>query len=230
MSEEKPLPLVPSGESLSYPGRREVLQVLLGAAAAGIAAPALAADHPLAGHLADSAAIEQAASKAKASDWKPEFLDKHQFAMLQSLAERIVPGSSRAKVSEFIDQLLAVDSQEDQRSFLNALGAFEAQALQRARRSWAQLSASDQDAILTEASTSASGRPAHRPWTRGEPIVAPAGKSEPIRLTLRDHFELLKGWIAGAYYSSEIGMRELGWTGNVFHQAFSGCDHPDGHA
>jgi len=47
--------------------------------------------------------------------------------------------------------------------------------------------------------------------------------------TLRDHFEHLKGWIVGAYYSSEIGMRELGWTGNVFYAGFPGCPHPGGH-
>ena len=51
----------------------------------------------------------------------------------------------------------------------------------------------------------------------------------PVRLTLRDHFDLLKGWIAGAYYSSEIGMRELGWTGNVVFAEFPGCQHPGGH-
>lgn len=39
----------------------------------------------------------------------------------------------------------------------------------------------------------------------------------------------LKGWIAGAHYSSEAGMKELGWTGVVMFPAFHGCTHPDGH-
>ncbi len=43
------------------------------------------------------------------------------------------------------------------------------------------------------------------------------------------HFQNLKGWIAGAYYSSEPGMRELGWTGNVFLAELPGCTHPGGH-
>lgn len=30
-------------------------------------------------------------------------------------------------------------------------------------------------------------------------------------------------------YSSEIGMREPGWTDNPFHAEFPGCTHPDGH-
>lgn len=52
----------------------------------------------------------------------------------------------------------------------------------------------------------------------------------PVPPTLRDRFEHLKGWIVGAYYSSEIGMRELGWTGNVFFASFPGCEHPGGHS
>ena len=69
-----------------------------------------------------------------------------------------------------------------------------------------------------------------KPWAKGDPIEARDAPTQPPRLTPRDHFDLLKGWIAGAYYSSEIGMRELGWTGNVFFETFPGCDHPDGHA
>jgi hypothetical protein len=36
--------------------------------------------------------------------------------------------------------------------------------------------------------------------------------------------------VSGAYYSSEIGMQELGWTGQMFFDKLPGCDHPDGHA
>jgi hypothetical protein len=46
-------------------------------------------------------------------------------------------------------------------------------------------------------------------------------------LTLRDHFDHLKGWIASAYYSSEIGLKELGYTGQMFFQAFPDCTHPE---
>jgi Gluconate 2-dehydrogenase subunit 3 len=184
-------------------GRRELLQALIGAA---VALPALAADHPLRRHAENAEALDQAEKKTRAADWKPEFLDKHQFATLQSLAERIVPGSTRAKVSEFVDQLLVVDSPENQRKFLGALGAFDGQGLARANRPWVQLTESDQTAILTEASTLETGT------------------------GLRDQFDLLKGWIAGAYYSSEIGMKELGWTGVSLFQSYPGCEHPGGHS
>lgn len=39
----------------------------------------------------------------------------------------------------------------------------------------------------------------------------------------------LKGWISGAYYSYEAGMRELGWTADYAFAAFPGCAHPEGH-
>ncbi|HEX2342717.1 MAG TPA: gluconate 2-dehydrogenase subunit 3 family protein [Vicinamibacterales bacterium] len=190
-------------QSRSLVGRRELLQALLGAA---VALPALAADHPLRRHAENGETLDQAEKKARAADWKPEFLDRHQFATLQSLADRIVPGSTRAKVSEFVDQLLVVDSPENQRKFLGALGAFDGQALQRASRPWVQLTESDQIGILREASTLETGT------------------------GLRDHFDLLKGWIAGAYYSSEIGMKELGWTGMSLFQSYPGCEHPGGHS
>jgi hypothetical protein len=39
----------------------------------------------------------------------------------------------------------------------------------------------------------------------------------------------LKGWISVAYYSSEIGMKELGWTPDRVFASFPGCEHPEGH-
>jgi hypothetical protein len=43
-------------------------------------------------------------------------------------------------------------------------------------------------------------------------------------------FENLKTWITGAYYSSEMGMRELGWTGIVFFDDFPGRQHQGDHS
>jgi hypothetical protein len=210
--------------------RREMLHALVASLGAGVVVPGLAAQDHFGRHLSSPGAIEQADAKAKAAAYKPEFLDPHQFATVASLAERIVPGAARAKTTEFIDQLLAADSPDDQRAFLTALGAFEGQAIAGASRPWIQLADADQIAILTSASEMASSRPAARSWTKGDPIDVGREPSAPAPLTLRDHFDLLKSWVAGAYYSSEIGMKELGWTGNVVHAAFPGCDHPDSHA
>jgi Gluconate 2-dehydrogenase subunit 3 len=185
--------------------RRDAIQILSGGIGASVAVPGLAADHPMHEHLADQAKVATAEKKAAAVQYKPVFLNPHEFATTKSLAERIVPGASKAKSAEFIDQLLAVDTQSNQRGFLNVLGSFDGKAIEKSKGPWTKLTPAQQDEILTEASTAESG-------TR-----------------LRDHFDLLKGWISGAYYSSEIGMRELGWTGNVMFADFPGCPHPERH-
>ena len=79
-------------------------------------------------------------------------------------------------------------------------------AINKHGKAWIGITPSEQDALLRDAST------------------ADAKTS-----AMRGHFQNLKDWIAGAYYSSEDGMRELGWTGNVFHQELPGCTHPGGH-
>ena len=180
--------------------------------------PLVASGHPIQHHLRDEIAVALADAKAIAPDYVPEFLDAHQFATLQLLAERIVPGSTKANSGQFIDQLLTVATSDEQRAFLQALGAFEQLAIARAHAPWTELTEQQQNELLTLASTEKSGT-----------ITDARGASHPTHVTIRDHFEHLKGWIVGAYYSSELGMRELGWTGRVLFPTFDGCEHSDGH-
>lgn len=181
-----------------------------------IIVPPGASPHPIARHLGDADHIDVAHAQANAAEYTPEFLDGHQLATLRILAERIVPGSTEAKSAEFIDQLLAVSPADEQQKFLQALGAFEALALNRTRAPWTLLREAQQMELLTFAS-------AEKPGASAEKAGAES------RVTIRDQFEHLKGWIVGAYYSSERGMRELGWTGNVIFPEFPGCEHPGGH-
>jgi hypothetical protein len=207
-------------------GRRALLQTLAGGAASAFALPALASGHPIAEHLHDQAKVTSADTKAHAANWKPAYLDAHQVETVRVLAEKIVPGSTAAKSAEFIDSLLSVDVELNQRRFLQALGAFEGLAIAQAKKPWKSLSDSDQIALLTKASTAESGMRPSAGVAGGPRIPGAQGGGGPERsATIRDHFELLKGWIAGAYYSSEAGMRELGWTGTVIHERFVGCEH-----
>jgi hypothetical protein len=194
--------------------RREALAGMIGGGLGALAPAGAGAAHPVHRHLANAAAVDAARQASSAPEWSPAFLSTHQSDTLTAVAERMVPGSTEAGVNRFVDKLLTVDTQDAQRKFLEALSAFEAAALQRFGRPFLGLSASEQDAIL-EALEKAS------PST---PAEGDRAEAEPAR-----HFGHLKGWISGAYYSSEIGMRELGWTGNTFFQAFPGCTHPGGH-
>jgi hypothetical protein len=187
--------------------RRAMLQTLLGGVGAGLALPSIVeAQHPVHQHLASATGVEAAQRKAAAAAYKPEFLDAHQLKTLEVLAEAIVPGSTAAKVAPFLDQLLAVENAQSQRGFIGALGAFDMAAINKHGKAWKGITASEQDALLQEASAEGGTPP------------------------LGGHFQNLKSWIAGAYYSSEPGMKELGWTGNVFHQELPGCTHPGGHS
>lgn len=204
----KLLPVVPDSVTDGV-SRRAALQALLGgagAATAGFVLPSTAAaQHPIHEHLANPGALERAQQRAAAAAYTAEFLDAHQSKSLEALAEAIVPGATAARVGPFLDQLLAVESATNQRDFLGALGAFDMAAVQKHAKPWIALSAAQQDALLREASAADAATP------------------------FRKHFDSLKDWIAGAYYSSEPGMRELGWTGNTFHRELPGCTHPDGH-
>ena len=92
-----------------------------------------------------------------------------------------------------------------------------AEAQKRFAKNFPALDETQKSQVLTEASAS----PAKENSDGAERGEERAG--------LREHFENLKGWISGAYYSSEIGMKELGWTPDRVFASFPGCEHPEGH-
>jgi hypothetical protein len=212
-----------SGAADAGIGRRRVLQGLFAGAGAGVALPGVAEGHPMQQHAHGSAPV-LAQTKAQAADWKPEFLDAHQFATLSALCARIVPGSDKAQADRFVDALLAVETRERQKRFLVALGALEGESLRRFSKPFKAGSVAQQDEVLTAASTQESGR-TDWVWTPGTPLERPP--SGPEVVTLRDHFDHVKGWISGAYYTSEAGLKELGYTGQLFFTEFPDCKHTD---
>jgi hypothetical protein len=184
--------------------RREMVRRLLAGAGAGAAWPLVSASHPIYEHLVNGAVFEKA-ERLGAADWKPLFLSAQQEETLASLAEAVVPGSRKAQSDRFIDLLLSVERAEHQKNFVDSLAALETESQKRFGKRFPALHADEQNALLTDAST-------------GEE-----------KSGLREHFENLKGWISGAYYSSEAGMRELGWTEDRVFEKFPGCEHPGGH-
>ncbi|HZT68699.1 MAG TPA: gluconate 2-dehydrogenase subunit 3 family protein [Terriglobia bacterium] len=200
--------------SASGINRREMVRRLMVAGGAGIAMPGIAEGLPM--DMSQTKKDSSANSSSADADtvWTPEFLDQHQSDTLEILAERIIPGSSKAEVNRFIDLLLSVDTEETKRAFLESLSAFDGEALKRFSRPFKDLSEAQQNEILTSASTAERSH---------------AVEDEPRQITMRDHFENLKSWVAKAYYSSEIGMRELGWTGQVFFTSFPGCQDSNDH-
>jgi len=206
--------------------RRQMVKRLAEMVGAGLAVPGVAAAHPIHKHLTSELTLAAAEEKAALADWSQAFLDPHQNETLTVLAERIVPGSTGALVNRFIDLLLSVDTQENQKKFLASLSAFEGEAISRHRQPFKDLTEDLQNAILTTASTAKPGR--ENSGDTSSPTPSKEGVEE-VRVTLRDHFENLKTWVSGAYYSSEVGMKELGWTDQVMWDSYPGCPHPEGH-
>jgi hypothetical protein len=196
--------------------RREMVRRLLAGMGAGAAWPLAADSHPIHKFLRNDAALEEA-EKLVAADWKPLFLDAQQNESLIAIAETIVPGSTKAQVNRFIDLLLSVDKENHKKEFAAALAAFEAESQKRFGKGFPSLDDRQKNMLLTDGSAA----PA-----KDNSVGADAAENG---VRLRGHFENLKGWISGAYYSSEIGMRELGWTQDRVFASFPGCEHPEGH-
>ena len=199
--------------------RRQAIVGMIGGGVGALAPKHLFAEHPVQRHLASTAAVDAARQAAETTDWTPLFLSAHQSATLEAVAERIIPGSTKARVNRFVDKLLAIETRDTQKRFLESLSAFEAVALQQSSRPFRGLDPAEQDAVLETLST--------RKVAVSAPPAGPSGRSAPPQPV--SDFNNVKTWVSGAYYSSEIGMRELGWTGNTFFGAFPGCTHPDGH-
>ena len=171
--------------------RRAVLQSLAtGVGAAVFASPALSASGH-AHHAAASAATLADPAAANGGASVLLFLDQHAFDTLALLSEQIVPGSRAAQVPEFLDRLLAVESTDTQKRFTQSLGAFEREAREAHGTPWKSLTAAQATALLTKISTL------------------------PDSDATRRAFDDIKGAVAETYFSTEVGMKELGWNGSV---------------
>jgi hypothetical protein len=184
--------------------RRELAQTLLSGLALGVLSPSLSPLHPIYHHLLNGETLDSANEGLASGKLKPTFLSESQFLSVEKIVEGIVPGSQRAQSAAFIDLLLSVDSTQSQQAFAASLAAFEAAADKTFRKNIAALSEAQSAELLQAASVKDSGNNAH--------------------------FENLKGWAVGAYFSSEIGMRELGWTPDRVFSTYPVCTHAESHS
>ncbi|HET7258193.1 MAG TPA: gluconate 2-dehydrogenase subunit 3 family protein [Candidatus Acidoferrum sp.] len=202
--------------------RREMIRasVLAGAAAAALP-PAMAAAQTAAQspELTPAQRGVDASKDLTAPDWKPIFLDEHQNETLVVLSDLIIPatdtpGAKEALANRYIDLLLAAETPETQKAFLNSLAYLDGESMHRFKAAFRYLSREDQDDLLHGLAYPSNGSG----WT-GEAAGPDIGHG---------HFEALKGRIMTAYYSSQIGEKELGWDGAFAHGPYLGCEHPDG--
>ena len=153
------------------------------------------------------------------STWKPIFLSEHQNQTLIVLSDLIIPetdtpGAKAALVNRFIDLLLAAETHDTQQSFLNSLAYLDGESRSRYGDAFFYLPHESQIELLELLAFPNS----LDTWGEGQ-----TGDQAGHR-----HFENLKGWIARAFYSSEAGMKALGWNGEVPHGALTGCASKQG--
>jgi hypothetical protein len=227
MNVRSELPIVsPSSNASPRLTRREMVQRVLAGLGATLAAP-LAAAHPMTRHLADPSWLQTAASTTEEANWSPQFLNAKQNDALIAISDRMLPGANAVHVNRVIDLLLTADTEDNRKMFVAALSALDAEFTKRFHAEVTALSPAQIDEVL---SACALQEPPH-----GEhDDDAPGWKlNERTPLTaapnLRDHFENLKGWIVATYYSSETGLRELGWNDDFYFESPPECKHPEGH-
>jgi gluconate 2-dehydrogenase gamma chain len=160
-----------------------------------------------------------ASNDLAAAGWKPKFFDEHQNETLIVLSDLIIPatdtpGAREALVNRYIDLVLSAEKPEAQKAFLNSLSFLDGESMRRYQTAFRYLKREDQDDLLHALAYPKAGSG----WT-GEAANADIGHG---------HFQFLKQRIAGGYYSSQIGEKELGWDGAFAHGPFKGCEHAEG--
>ena len=204
------------------PGRRQVLQVLAGSVGAGLAAPRSRGARRTHVH-----AVPPRSRSGSGGGARRTSSTRTSSRRSRRSPRRSCPARPRREWLRSSTSCWRSTRASGRRDFLAALGAIQAESLSRFGRPWLSLDAAQKTVLLTRRLDRTAVADAPLLDSRRAGPGARAAKRPP---TLRDRFELLKEWIATAYYSSEKGMKELGWTGQMVHAGFPGCTHPDGHA
>ncbi len=142
--------------------------------------------------------------------YRPEFFSADQLALLDALAEAILPGDDHspgaraALVARYIDVLVADGPSQDQQAWLVGLEAVSKLASARFGLSFVDCDARQQD-----------------------DIVAEMARNEAGPRTVTDQFFVsMKRVTIDGYYTSQVGIHEeLGYRGNTAVDRFPGCTH-----
>src|SRR5262249_16759091 len=126
-------------------------------------------------------------------NWKPLFLDEHQNETLIILSDLIIPatdtpGAKEALANRYIDLVLAAETPDNQRAFLNSLSFIDGESMRRFKAAFRHLSRGDQDLLLHSLAYPSSGSG----WAGDYTAPPDPGHT---------HFKAIKGRIMTAYYS-----------------------------
>ena len=185
--------------------RRDAVKLLATAslAAVGLGAPEVA--H--AWELADAA---QAVQKPGAP-FVPTFFSRDEWPMVRSLADVVIPRDDRsgsagdAGVPEFMDFIMT-ENPNSQRWMRDGLKWMNTECRTRFGRVWTSCSAAQQRLLLTDIAF---------------PRTAPAALNTGV-----EFFSRFRDLTSSGFWSSRIGVKDLGYMGNVALAAWPGCPEP----
>jgi gluconate 2-dehydrogenase gamma chain len=186
--------------------RRDILKSLAyGAAATSVlrVIPAQAAEYA---HR--MVAAEKAAAPAKA--YAPKFFSAHDYKTLQTLCQTIIPadtdsgGAMEAGAPEFID-LLTSENTDYQRILGGGLLWLDSECSDRYGNAYLDCTPEQQKEILD--------------------LIAYKRNAvaNPALNTGVEFFAFLRNMTADGFFTSEIGIKYLGYIGNTFVREFPGC-------
>jgi gluconate 2-dehydrogenase gamma chain len=179
--------------------RRDMLQRLAVAIAAGGAVDPLRSEAQVAHHAARQSAI------AAGGRYAPRALSVHEFATLERLAELIIPaegtrpGASQADVAPWIDTLLDVNS-ELKAQYTKGLAWIDAAMKERSAADFITASPAQQTALL-------------------DLIAFRKNRSAELDPGI-DFFVLARRMTADGFYTSAVGMRDI-YPGNSPQASFT---------
>ena len=171
----------------------------------------LAATAATAAALAAPLAAPEAAQAAEAATVVPKFFTASEFALLEELAELIIPadaqspGARVAGVATYIDFRLAESLDTDQQAkWHSGLAAVETLSQELHGKAFLQGTPEQRLAVLTKMA---------------------AGEKDP-KTPAEHFFQQLKGWTVRAYYTSKVGIHaDQQYKGNVYQRGeYAGFD------
>ena len=187
--------------------RRAVLKLLASAPAAA----ALSWTHDEAVRAHEGALLARQAAQQAGTAYAPKFFTASEWATVGMLVDYIIPrdeksgSATEAGVPEFMDFMM-VDQPNRQNAMRAGLAWFDAQAVARTQKRFVEASDAERRALLDEIS-----------WPRRAKPEMAAGVT---------FFNSFRDLTASGFFTSEIGMADLEFMGNVFVREFKGCPEP----
>jgi gluconate 2-dehydrogenase gamma chain len=183
---------------MSEMNRREALTLIALAPFAGAAARPLEAK-PVEAELAPQQAQQH------------RFFTAHEFALATALADLILPADERsvsasaAGVPEFVDFMLMDEatSEAGRVAVRGGLAWMDVESRRRYQRPFLELAAAEQTAILDD--------------------IAWPGRAKPEFSHGVAFFSRFRDMVASGFWSSQVGVRDLQYLGNVPNPTWNGC-------